>query len=87
MVYVLTPTDDPPRVAFAVGRPVGSAVVRNRVRRRLRAALIERRSGPQGLPPGAYLLSATPEAATMSYEELNAAVAGALDAIAEGSMS
>ena len=29
----------PPRVAFAVGRAAGGAVVRNRIRRRLRAAL------------------------------------------------
>src|SRR4029077_16025747 len=32
---------DPPRVAYAVGRGVGNAVVRNRVRRRLRAATRE----------------------------------------------
>src|SRR5262249_32650867 len=32
---------DPPRVAYAVGRRIGNAVVRNRVRRRLRAAVQE----------------------------------------------
>ena len=34
-------TDDrlPPRVAFAISRKVGNAVVRNKLRRRLRAAL------------------------------------------------
>ena len=35
---VVGPGSDPPRVAYAVGRGVGGAVVRNRVRRRLRAA-------------------------------------------------
>ena len=31
----------PPRVAYAVGRPVGGAVVRNRVRRQLRHAIAD----------------------------------------------
>jgi len=44
----------PPRVAFAVGRRVGSAVTRNRVRRQLRAATAEI---ARGLPPGAYLVA------------------------------
>ena len=35
---VVGPRSEPPRVAYAVGRGVGGAVVRNRVRRRLRAA-------------------------------------------------
>jgi ribonuclease P protein component len=46
--------DTPPRVAFAVGRRVGSAVVRNRVRRQLRAVAAEL---APNLEPGAYLLS------------------------------
>ena len=35
---VVGPCSEPPRVAYSVGRRVGGAVVRNRVRRRLRAA-------------------------------------------------
>jgi ribonuclease P protein component len=62
----------PPRVAYAVGRRVGGAVTRNRVRRRLRAAVTSHRSQ---LEPGrAYLLGASPAAAGMSFAELEAAV-------------
>ncbi len=57
------------RVAYAVGRPVGSAVVRNRARRRLRAVMAElARSGR--LPAGAYLVSARPGVAQLPFEEL-----------------
>ena len=63
----------PPRVAYAVGRRVGPAVVRNRVRRRLRAALLARRADLQ--PGGAYLFGAGPAAATAPFAELDAAMA------------
>ena len=62
----------PPRVAYAVGRSVGNAVERNRIRRRLRAVV---RAHADRLVPGtAYLVSAGPRATTMSYEELSKAV-------------
>jgi|SRR6516225_10052354 ribonuclease P protein component len=64
------------RMAFAVGRRVGPAVVRNRVRRRLRAIAAD-----LDLAPGAYLVSAAPEAAGLDFGELGrhlrAAVKGA----------
>ncbi|MGA1345933.1 MAG: ribonuclease P protein component [Ilumatobacteraceae bacterium] len=45
----------PPRVAFAIGRAHGPAVVRNRLRRRLRAAF--RELAAAGLvPAGTYLV-------------------------------
>ncbi len=69
---------EPPRVAFAVGRRVGGAVVRNRIRRRLRA--IVREVEPL-LQPGAYLVSAATEANSMPYGELKATVCEALDAL------
>lgn len=71
------PAGDGVRVAYAVGRRVGPAVVRNRVRRRLREAVrsLDRASG--GLPPGAYLVSVRPAAATLSYADLRADLAGA----------
>lgn len=59
---------EPPRVAFSVGRVVGDAVTRNRVRRRLRAALQEHVAK---LEPGtAYLVRARPGAEHSSYAEL-----------------
>jgi ribonuclease P protein component len=36
---VVDPAVVPPRVAFSVGRKVGTSVVRHRIQRRLRAAL------------------------------------------------
>ena len=71
MTYL--PGDDGARVAFAVGRPVGPAVRRNRLRRRLRALL-----AGQELAPGTYLLAAGPDATTLSFDELRAVVAAAL---------
>lgn len=69
--YVLDPPGiaTPPRVAFALGRALGPAVVRNRVRRRLRAALLAASSGG-GLPAGAYLIGARPSTAELSFTEL-----------------
>lgn len=62
----------PPRVAYAVSRRVGSAVVRNRVRRWFRAAVEGNRSSLQ--PGGIYLLGATPAIASASFVEVAAAI-------------
>jgi ribonuclease P protein component len=61
--------DGAPRVAYGVGRRVGPAVVRNRVRRRLRAAAREL-AGDPGLAPGAYLVTVSPRAVVASYADL-----------------
>jgi ribonuclease P protein component len=63
--YIPDPAATPPRVAYALGRAIGPAVARNRLRRRLRALLtaIE-------LPPGFYLIGAQPIAAHRSRSEL-----------------
>ena len=74
------PADPRVRVAYAVGRKVGGAVVRNRLRRRLRAVVAER--GP-ALPPGAYLVGATAEAAPLSFGELQAIMSEVLQAVSE----
>ncbi len=66
---------DPPRVAYAIGRATGSSVVRNRVRRRLRAAV--RELGGE-LGPGTYLFGAEPAALSMPFPALAAAVAEAV---------
>jgi len=68
----------PPRVAYTIGRRAGGAVMRNRIRRRLRAIIREVR--PQ-LRPGAYLIGATAAAAPLSYGDLKAKVCQALAAL------
>lgn len=61
---------EPPRAGFIVSRAVGSAVVRNRVKRRLRHLLT---GYLQSLPTGSLLvLRANPSAATASQADLAA---------------
>jgi ribonuclease P protein component len=61
---------EPPRVGFVVSRAVGTAVVRNRVRRRLRALV---RGYLGGLPAGSLLVvRANPPAATARQADLAA---------------
>lgn len=69
---------EPTRVAYAVGRWAGGAVVRNRIRRRLRAIVRELNDE---LAPGAYLLGAGADAATLPYGELRMTVSEALRAV------
>ncbi|KRB76399.1 ribonuclease P protein component [Nocardioides sp. Root190] len=65
---VLGVSGNPAQVGFVVSKAVGVAVVRNRVKRRLRHALRERITL---LPSGAVLVvRAQPGAATASYPEL-----------------
>jgi ribonuclease P protein component len=73
---VLDPGASTPDVAFAIGKPVGTAVVRNRVRRRLRAAVAE--LGPR---PGTYLVATSPDAASAPYATLRTDLAEALRAV------
>ncbi len=64
------------RVAYAVGRRVGGAVRRNRLRRQLRAVM----SGLGArLRPGAYQVGAGAGAAALSFAELRERVTEALD--------
>src|SRR5581483_294264 len=63
-----------PRAAYAIGRHIGGAVQRNRLRRRLRAVM----AGAE-LAPGAYLVGASVEAADLSAKELQSIVKQALD--------
>ncbi len=59
-----------------MGRRAGGAVVRNRIRRRLRSIVREAE-----LAPGSYLIGAGPEAATLPYDELRRSVTEALRAV------
>lgn len=54
-------------MAFALGRALGPAVVRNRLRRRLRAIL---RESPDLLPGGQLLIGATPKATELTFDQL-----------------
>jgi ribonuclease P protein component len=76
VVYLPAPAGleaPPARVAFAINRKVGNAVVRNKVRRRLRAILgeLDREAAADGgLPGGTYLLTVRPEVTSLSYRDL-----------------
>ncbi len=63
-------------MAYAVGRAVGNAVVRTRLRRRLRAVVAE---GADRLPSGAYLVSSGPGGPALEFEELKRAMSQALE--------
>ena len=58
------------RVAFAIGRNVGTAVVRNRVRRRLRSVMTELAASSGVIPAGDYLIRIDPKGACVASSEL-----------------
>ncbi|MBJ7514013.1 MAG: ribonuclease P protein component [Acidimicrobiia bacterium] len=64
--------ESPPRVAYALGKRVGDAPTRNRLRRRLRAAVRELDSELVG--GSAYLIAARPEAVLMSKTQIEVAL-------------
>ncbi len=76
------PNSEPPRVAFSVGRSVGDAVTRNRVRRRLRAAV---REHARTLVPGAaYLVGADARSAHIPYAQLSSTLRAILADLSDG---
>ncbi|MGQ0832431.1 MAG: ribonuclease P protein component [Microthrixaceae bacterium] len=70
---------EPPRAAFAISCASGNAVTRNRIRRRLRAAL-RLRAAAGTLPGGAYLLSGSASLADLPWTELVVSLERALTA-------
>jgi len=79
--YLRDPDVVPPQVAFAIGRPVGSAVVRNRLRRRLRELLRSASGGDHPLlPSGRLLVGANTGAGERSFDELGVEVTDLLSA-------
>lgn len=65
-------------MAFAISKAVGTAPVRNRVRRRLRALLAE--LAPD-VPPGAYLFRVSPAVVSLTFDEMRSIVSSAIAAI------
>ena len=74
--FVLDPELVPPQVAFAIGRAVGPAVRRNRLRRRLRALLAD-----SDVPPGLYLIGARVPACEQTFDDVASALASLLSRV------
>lgn len=73
-------TDDATlRVAYAIPRKVGGAVVRNRIRRRIRGLLDERRASGLELPTGAMVFIVFPSARDLTHQDLREQVTDVLD--------
>lgn len=78
LVYIKQTGDANSMAGFAVSKAVGGAVVRNRVKRRLRAVMAERLGT---LPEGtAVVIRALPRAATVDFASLRQDVTEALAA-------
>lgn len=56
-------------MAYAVSKKVGGAVVRNRIRRRLRP-LMDQLDRDPGLAPGGYLVGVRPDVVDMTTADL-----------------
>lgn len=79
VVHLGTESDGAPLVGFVVGRAVGDAPTRNRVRRRLRHLMRER---TRRLPEGARLVvRANPAAAQVGHAALGAELDAVLDRV------
>jgi len=76
VTWAASPVDEPPRVAYAIGRRVGGAVERNRVRRRLRTVMADLDPAP-----GRYLIRVAPTDSELSFLDLKALVSNALLAL------
>lgn len=70
------PAWERPQVGYAIARRLGNAVVRNRLRRRLRAIVNE--LAPT-LPVGAYMVVSGPGGPGLRYDELKVAMSQALE--------
>ena len=83
MTYLPGTVDDPPRVAYAIGRHVGGAASRNRLRRRARAIATEaHRDRP--LSPGAYLVKFDAAAVDLAFPTLRELMVEALHDAGQG---
>ncbi len=67
LIYRLDDSQDAINVAYSVGKKVGNAVVRNKVKRRLRTLV---RECSCQMPHGDYLLMVSSRVAEMEFSEL-----------------
>lgn len=75
----------PARVGFTVNKAVGNAVIRNRVKRRLRHLTRDHLPTLQGLPGRvAFVVRALPAAATASYADLGVDLSDSLQRALRG---
>ncbi len=77
-------------VGYAISRRCGTAMTRNRLRRRMRALLRQAVAGEPGgrgrgaaIAPGAYLIGTDPAAAALGHRDLASCVEAALHAVAD----
>ena len=71
LTMIVSPLTDPDvtRVAYAISRPVGTAVHRNRLRRRLRS-VVDRCDRDGHMPNSAYLMICRADARHLDHSEL-----------------
>ena len=83
VVHLATGEGDAVRIGFVVSKAVGQAVIRNRVKRRLRHLAREQLSSTEARLPGSAVLvvRALPAAAAASYPELRADLARCLERV------
>ncbi len=69
MIHVGASQERNHQIAFALGRHLGTAVRRNRLRRQLRSIVMA-----TGLPAGLYLFRPNPSAMNMTFDQLSSTV-------------
>jgi ribonuclease P protein component len=74
--FLTQPCWSRPEVAYAINKQVGTAVVRNRLRRRLRAIVAEQAAS---LPVGAYVVRTGPAGSSLGFDELKVAMNRAVE--------
>jgi len=84
--YLATDGAAQPRVAYAISRKVGKAVVRNKLRRRLRAAIGEH-VNHSGVPFSDAVIIAFPSARDLSFTDVQMQVSEIMKKIEKSGVS